>query len=183
MAAAEGDPPVRPLRAEEPVMTSASLEGKRSLVPNWTRETAGDDAGANPRRSWSLRLAAGGAIALVAGISGLVFFGRMLSTSPAPEQGAAALSTIEPSGTLDSPPRSLRWKAVPGATSYIVAAEKEASGELVFSRACERAELVLEPAELAALRPGSYRWTVEARSGTGSVLARGEGWFRLLESP
>lgn len=153
-----------------------------SLKPNRSREPgrAHESAGGQPTRFWSPRLAAGGAAALVAG---LLFFGWMLSRSPTPEQDPAALTVIEPSGTLASPPRSFRWKTVPDATSYLVAAEKEGSGEVVFARASGTAELRLEPAERAALPPGSYRWTVEGRSETGRVLARGEGRFRLLELP
>ncbi len=163
-------------------MTSASGGTNGSLEPRREREGAGDDAARRPTRTWSLWLAAGGAAALVVALAGLVLLGGMLSTSPAPEQDVPAVTVIEPSGTLDAPPRSLRWRPVPEATSYIVTAEREGSGDVVFHRASASAGLELKPGELALLGPGSYRWTVEGRSGTGRVLARGEAWFRVLGS-
>lgn len=138
-------------------------------------------AGSAPR-PWTSWVAVGAVAAIAAGV-GLLVLGWLVRSSPGTEEGARPIVLVEPSGAFDTPPDRFRWEPVHGVASYLVVAQREGSEDPLFARTTETAELRLEPADLARAEPGAYQWKVEGRDRSGRVVARGEGEFRLLESP
>ena len=85
---------------------------------------------------------------------------------------SSAVEPVEPVGDLARAPRSLRWRAVAGATVYHPAL-KRVDGRSIFEATTETTDAELPPEVAGLLRPGvTFLWTVEARGADGRVLAR-----------
>lgn len=84
----------------------------------------------------------------------------------------------EPLGNVDRD-FTFRWNAVDGATSYIVLVKAGDRDEVELLRPVNDTFLKPSATEVANFNPGSYAWTVEARSVKGQLIGYGEGAFSI----
>ena len=89
-----------------------------------------------------------------------------------------AMSLKEPLGTVDRD-LTFRWDAVEGAASYILLVTARDRDEVELLRPVRETYLKPTETEAANLNPGSYAWTVEARSSKGQLIGYGEGAFSI----
>lgn len=89
-----------------------------------------------------------------------------------------AMSLLEPRGTLDGP-LAFRWDAVDNASTYVVLVKSISGDEVELLRPVHDTYLTPSESELANLLPGTYTWSVEARSRRGTLIGYGEGSFDI----
>jgi hypothetical protein len=94
--------------------------------------------------------------------------------SVAPE----AMDLKEPRGTVDRD-LTFRWNGVAGASSYILLVTARDRDEVELLRPVRETYLKPSETEIANFNPGSYAWTVEARSANGQLIGYGEGSFAI----
>lgn len=158
------DTPVRPIETPEDVLEAEIQElEKRTLNSAWL---------------WG---AAALALVLLAAATFLITFwdNRRVVAQRAP--GAPEVMTLtEPRGRVD---RNLtfRWGRVDTAASYIVLVTSVDHKEVEILRPVHDTFLRPSDTEVADLNPGSYTWTVEARSDKGQLIGYGEGEFTIPE--
>lgn len=87
-----------------------------------------------------------------------------------------AMLLKEPLGTVDRD-LTFRWSRVPGAASYIVLVRAQDGDEVELLRPVDDPFLKPSESEISNFNPGSYVWTVEARSATERLIGYGEGKF------
>jgi hypothetical protein len=84
----------------------------------------------------------------------------------------------EPRGRVDRD-LTFRWGRVDTAASYIVLVTSVDHKEVEILRPVHDTYLKPSDTEVADLNPGSYTWTVEARSDKGQLIGYGEGSFTI----
>lgn len=89
-----------------------------------------------------------------------------------------AMALKEPLGRVDRD-FTFRWNGVDGAKSYILYAAAKDGGEVELLRPVHETFLKPSETEVANFNPGSYVWTVEARSAKGQLIGYGEGSFAI----
>jgi hypothetical protein len=89
-----------------------------------------------------------------------------------------AMSLREPMGNVDRD-LTFRWNAVEGATSYILLVTSRDHDEVELLRPVHETFLKPSETEVANFNPGSYAWTVEARSSKGQLIGYGEATFTI----
>ena len=87
-----------------------------------------------------------------------------------------AMVLKEPLGTVDRD-LTFRWNRVQGATSYILLVKARDRDEVELLRPVGEPFLKPSESEIANFNPGSYVWTVEARSATEQLIGYGEAKF------
>jgi hypothetical protein len=159
---AMSDTPVRPMETPEDVLEAEIQElEKRTLNSGWL---------------WG---AAALALVLLAATTFLItFWDNRHVVSQRPPGAPEAMTLTEPKGNVD---RNLtfRWARVDAAASYIVLVTSVEHKEVEILRPVHDTFLRPSDTEAADLNPGSYTWTVEARSDRGQLIGYGEGSFRI----
>jgi hypothetical protein len=89
-----------------------------------------------------------------------------------------AMILKEPLGTVDRD-FTFRWNRVQGARSYILLVRAHDRDEVELLRPVTEPYLKPSESEIANFNPGSYVWTVEARSATEQLIGFGEGNFAI----
>jgi hypothetical protein len=89
-----------------------------------------------------------------------------------------AMVLKEPLGTVDRD-LTFRWNRVEGAASYILLVTARDREEVELLRPVHETFLKPSETEIANFNPGSYAWTVEARSAKGQLIGYGEGSFAI----
>jgi hypothetical protein len=89
-----------------------------------------------------------------------------------------AMTVKEPLGTVDRA-FTFRWDPVDGAASYILVVTAQEDGEVELLRPVREPYLRPSETEVANFNPGSYAWTIEARSAKGQLIGYGEGSFTV----
>jgi len=89
-----------------------------------------------------------------------------------------AMVLKEPVGSVD---RNLtfRWNRVEGAASYILLVSASDRDEVELLRPVRETFLKPSETEVSNLNPGSYAWSVEARSAKGQLIGYGEALFSI----
>jgi len=87
-----------------------------------------------------------------------------------------AMVLKEPLGTVDRD-LTFRWNRVQGATSYILLVKAHDRDEVELLRPVDETYLKPSESEIANFNPGSYVWTIEARSATEQLIGYGEAKF------
>ena len=87
----------------------------------------------------------------------------------------------EPLGTVDRD-LTFRWNRVEGAASYILLVTARDRDEVELLRPVHETFLKPSETEISNFNPGSYAWTVEARSAKGQLIGYGEGSFAISTS-
>lgn len=119
------------------------------------------------------------ALVLLAAAAFLITFwdNRQAQAHRSPATPEAMILT-EPKGKVD---RNLtfRWDRVNGAGSYVVLCSAAEGGEVEVLRSVK--DLFLRPTDVEAsnLNPGSYTWSVEARSEKDELIGFGKGAFTI----
>ena len=89
-----------------------------------------------------------------------------------------AMALKEPLGTVDRD-LTFRWNRVEGAASYILLVTARDRDEVELLRPVRETFLKPSETEISNFNPGSYAWTVEARSAKGQLIGYGEGSFAI----
>ena len=89
-----------------------------------------------------------------------------------------AMTLKEPTGTVDRG-FTFRWERVDGAASYILLVTAPEHDEVELLRPVRETFLKPSDTEASNFNPGSYRWTVEARSSKGQLIGYGEASFTI----
>jgi hypothetical protein len=89
-----------------------------------------------------------------------------------------AMALKEPIGTVDRD-LTFRWDRVADAASYVLLVTARDGGEVELLRPVRETFLKPTETESSNFNPGSYAWTVEARSTTGQLIGYGEGSFTI----
>ena len=89
-----------------------------------------------------------------------------------------AMVLREPQGTVDRD-LTFRWNRVEGAASYILLVTARDREEVELLRPVRETFLKPSETEISNFNPGSYAWTVEARSAKGQLIGYGEGSFAI----
>lgn len=84
----------------------------------------------------------------------------------------------EPLGNVDRD-FTFRWNRVDGATSYILLVTSGDRDEVELVRPVRETYLKPSETEVSNFNPGTYAWTVEARSARGQLIGYGEGAFTI----
>jgi hypothetical protein len=92
-----------------------------------------------------------------------------------------AMRLMEPLGTVDRA-FNFRWSPVDGAASYILLVTAGDRDEVELLRPVRENFLRPSETEAANFNPGSYAWTVEARSARGQLIGYGEATFSISAS-
>jgi hypothetical protein len=154
------DTPLRSMETPEEVLESEIKElEKRTLNSGWL---------------WG---AAALALVLLAAAAFLITFWDNRNSAANRLPGAPeAMVLTEPRGTVD---RNLtfRWNHVDDAASYIILVTAVDGNEVEILRPVRDTFLAPSETEVSNLNPGSYTWTVEARSAKGQLIGYGEGSF------
>jgi hypothetical protein len=87
-----------------------------------------------------------------------------------------AMSLLQPKGTLDGP-LTFRWGPIDNASTYIVLVKSVTGDEVELLRPVHETYLTPSDTEQSNLLPGTYTWSVEARSRRGTLIGYGEGSF------
>jgi hypothetical protein len=87
-----------------------------------------------------------------------------------------AMVLREPRGTVDRD-FTFRWNRVEGAASYILLVTARDRDEVELLRPVRETYLKPSETEISNFNPGSYAWTVEARSAKGQLIGYAEGSF------
>jgi hypothetical protein len=156
------DPQVPPLETPEEVLESEIRElEKRTLNSGWLWVAA--------------------AVGLI-----VLFSAAFLFTSWDRNQLLARPFTIVPEAMVLKEPRgqvdrdlTFRWNRVDGATSYILVVTARDGDEVELLRPVHENFLKPTETEVANFNPGSYSWTVEARSAKGQLVGFGQGSFTI----
>lgn len=154
--------PVRPRETPEDVLEAEIEElEKRTLNSAWL---------------WG---AAALALMLLAAATFLITFwdNRHAVSNRAP-RAPEAMTLTEPKGRVDRD-LTFRWARVETAASYIVLVTSVEHKEVEILRPVHDTFLKPSDTEVADLNPGSYTWTVEARSDKGQLIGYGEGSFSI----
>jgi hypothetical protein len=89
-----------------------------------------------------------------------------------------AMTLKEPRGTVDRD-FTFRWNRVQGATSYVLFVTAHERDEVELVRPVRETYLKPSETEISNFNPGSYAWTVEARSARGQLIGYGEATFTI----
>lgn len=89
-----------------------------------------------------------------------------------------AMTLKEPRGGVDRD-LTFRWDRIAGAASYILLVTAADRDEVELLRPVRETFLKPTETEAANLNPGSYTWTVEARSAKGQLIGYGEASFTI----
>jgi hypothetical protein len=89
-----------------------------------------------------------------------------------------AMVLKEPVGTVDRN-FTFRWSAVDDAATYILYVTASDRDEVELLRPVHDTFLKPSDTEAANFNPGSYAWTVEARSAKGQMIGYGEAAFTI----
>jgi hypothetical protein len=89
-----------------------------------------------------------------------------------------AMVLREPLGTVDRD-FTFRWNRVPGARTYILLVRAHDRDEVELLRPVDDPYLKPSESEISNFNPGSYVWTVEARSASEQLIGYGEGKFEI----
>jgi hypothetical protein len=84
----------------------------------------------------------------------------------------------EPLGNVDRD-FTFRWNRVEGAASYIMLVTAKDRDEVELLRPVRETYLKPTETEVSNFNPGSYAWTVEARSAKGRLIGYGEASFSI----
>ena len=126
--------------------------------------------------AWLWVAAAVGLVVLFSALFFITSSGRNQQSSRRMTVAPEAMVLKEPLGTVDRD-LTFRWNRVPGATSYIVLVRAQDGDEVELLRPVDDPYLKPSESEIANFNPGSYVWTVEARSATERLIGYGEGKF------
>src|SRR5262245_11033827 len=156
------DTPLGSMQTPEEVLESEIRElEKRTLNSGWL---------------WG---AAALALVLLAAAAFLITFwdNRQVVAHRAP----SAPETMTLNGPRGEVPRAVtfRWARVEGAVSYVVLVRASDRDEVELIRSVR--DLFLQPTDTEAsnLNPGTYTWSVEARSEKGQLVGYGESTFTV----
>jgi hypothetical protein len=89
-----------------------------------------------------------------------------------------AMILREPIGTVDRN-FTFRWERVENAASYILLVTAIDGGEVELLRPVREPFLKPSDTEASNFNPGSYAWTIEARSAKGQLIGYGESSFTI----
>ncbi len=89
-----------------------------------------------------------------------------------------AMALKEPRGSVDRD-FTFRWDGIEGAASYILLVTAADRDEVELLRPVRETFLKPTETEIANLNPGSYTWTVEARSSKGQLIGFGDASFSI----
>lgn len=89
-----------------------------------------------------------------------------------------AMVLKEPLGTVDRD-FTFRWNRVERAASYILFVTARDRDEVELLRPVRETYLRPSETEVSNFNPGSYAWTVEARSAQGQLIGYGEAVFAI----
>ena len=89
-----------------------------------------------------------------------------------------AMDLKEPRGPVDRD-LTFRWTRVDDAASYILLVSAADRDEVVLLRSVRETFLQPTETEVSNFNPGSYAWTVEARSARGQLIGYGEASFTI----
>ena len=89
-----------------------------------------------------------------------------------------AMALKEPIGRVDRD-LTFRWDRVENAASYVLLVTAHDDGEVELLRPVRETFLKPTETESSNFNPGSYAWTVEARSVGGQLIGYGEGAFTI----
>lgn len=89
-----------------------------------------------------------------------------------------AMALKEPLGTVDRD-LTFRWNRVEGAASYILLVTAHDRDEVELLRPVRETYLRPSETEVANFNPGTYAWSVEARSPKGQLIGYGEATFAI----
>lgn len=154
------DTPLRSMETPEEVLESEIKElEKRTLNSGWL---------------WG---AAALALVLVSATAFLITFWDNRQSAARRVPGAPETMVLtEPKGKVDRD-LTFRWERLDGAASYIVMVKAVDGDEVEVLRPVHDPFLKPSETEVSNFNPGSYTWTVEARSDKGQLIGYGEGAF------
>jgi hypothetical protein len=89
-----------------------------------------------------------------------------------------AMVLKEPLGRVDRD-FTFRWNRVEHAASYILLVTSRDRDEVELLRPVRETYLRPSETEVSNFNPGSYAWTVEARSAKGQLIGYGEAVFAI----
>jgi hypothetical protein len=89
-----------------------------------------------------------------------------------------AMKLKEPVGTVDRN-FTFRWDPVENAAQYLLLVTERERDEVELMRPVRETFLKPSETEAANFNPGTYAWTVEARSARGQLIGYGEGSFTV----
>lgn len=127
---------------------------------------------------WLWGAAALALILLAAAAFLITFWDNRQATAHRAPGAPEAMILTEPRGTVDRS-FTFRWDRVDGAASYIVLCSAMEGGEVEILRPVK--DLFLRPSEVESsnFNPGSYTWSVEARSEKGELIGFGKSAFTI----
>jgi hypothetical protein len=127
---------------------------------------------------WLWGAAALALVLLAAAAFLITFWDNRQATAHRAPQAPEAMTLTEPKGEVD---RSLtfRWARVDDAASYIILVKAAEGDEVELLRSVHDPFLQPTDTEASNFNPGSYTWSVEARSAKGQLIGYGEGSFRI----
>jgi len=127
---------------------------------------------------WLWGAAALALVLLAAAAFLITFWDNRHVAATRPPGAPEAMTLTEPRGRVD---RSVtfRWRGVEGAASYIVLVKAADLDEVEILRPVREHYLQPSDTEASNLNPGSYTWSVEARSPKGQLIGYGESSFTI----
>ena len=156
------DTPLGSMETPEEVLESEIRElEKRTLNSGWL---------------WG---AAALALVLLAAAAFLITFWDTRQAIAHRAPGAPEAMTLNgPRGSVD---RNVvfRWARIEGAASYILLVKAADRDEVEILRPVREVFLQPSETEVSNLNPGTYTWSVEARSGGGQLIGYGESSFTI----
>ncbi len=126
--------------------------------------------------AWLWVAAAVGLIVLFSGAFFIMNWDRTQSNAKPLTVVPEAMVLKEPLGTVDRD-LTFRWNRVAGAASYILLVTANDRDEVELLRPVRETYLQPSETEVANFNPGTYAWTVEARSAKGQLIGYGEAKF------
>ena len=130
----------------------------------------------NSGRIWAIALLG---LVILAGAAFLITrWDNQLQPGRARAFNPETMRLIEPRGEVDDA-LVFRWDKVEGAASYIIQVRFADRDEIELLRPVRETFLQPSESEASDLTPGSYTWSVEARSSTGTLIGYGEGAFTV----
>jgi hypothetical protein len=135
-----------------------------------------------PLRRWTARrFAAAASAALVVGAA-LLFLLLRAPQAQGPLRGLSAEPrlALSPRGTVQAAPRVLRWKALDGATSYIVEIIDDRLSAVLARTEVRETSLQLPADAFDRLRAGrTYVWSVEAKDDQALTIGAAQAYFEI----